>query len=437
MVNKILGTTLSRILNAIINLAVIILISRYIGREGYGIIGLVVVAISIIQIFVDLLGGGGLIYFSSRKNQLALLIISYLWILIVLIAFSLSALAFKDFFPQLFNEIIPPGEEQSILMLAVLNAFMLTHYNLLIGRGKIKQYNVIFVIQISGFISSFVYLLLVSQVRDYTAYITSLEISYGIGLILSGYITFRRLSPGLNQDTRETIGEIFSFGLISQIANGFHILNKRISFYFVSSMAGLSSLGVYNAGVQLSEGLRLIGQSISLVQFSEISNSDDKIYAVSLTVKLMKLSVLLTFIGLVALLLIPVGAYEYLFTKEFVGIKYIILALSPGVLALSANTIFSHYFSGLGNPKISLWANIVGFAFTVTFAIVLIPVFGYLGAALTASVSYSSTVVYQYYVFKKQTGVMFRQWLPEKKDFIDFKIIILTLLNYKNIEDEH
>jgi O-antigen/teichoic acid export membrane protein len=437
MINKILGTTFSRILNAIINLAVIMLVSRYIGREGYGIIGLVVVSISIIQIFIDLLGGGALIYFSSRKNQLVLLIISYIWIIIVLIFFTLSTLVFKEIFPQLFYDFIPPGEEQSILILAFLNAFMLTHYNLLIGKGKIKQYNIVFVIQISGFITSFVYLLFVSQVRDYTAYITALEISYGIGLILSTYITLRHLNTVVNQKPGEIIVEIFRFGFISQIANGFHILNKRISFYFVSSIAGLSSLGIYNAGVQLSEGLRLIGQSISLVQFSEISNSDDKMYAVSLTVKLMKLSVLLTLIGLVVLLIIPVGAYEYIFTKEFAGIKYIILALSPGVLALAANTIFSHYFSGLGNPKISLWANIIGFIFTLSFAFVLIPVFGYLGAALTASISYTSTVVYQYFVFKKQTGVIFRQWLPRVKDFIDLKTIIISLTNKRDIEDKH
>ncbi|NOY49062.1 MAG: oligosaccharide flippase family protein [Chlorobi bacterium] len=437
MINKILGTALSRILNAIINLAVIILISRYIGREGYGIIGLVVVAISIIQIFVDLLGGGALIYFSPRKNQLALLVISYLWILIVLLLFAMAIYIFQDFSPDLFHRLIPPGEEKSVLVLAALNAFMLTHYNLLIGKGKIKQYNIVFVVQILSFISSLIYLLFVARHQDYTSYISALEISYGVGFALSTVFTIRYFNFGGNLHPGEIVKEMFSFGLISQIANGFHILNKRISFYFISSMAGLSSLGVYNAGVQLSEGLRLIGQSISLVQFSAISNSDDRIYAVSLTVKLMKLSVLLTFIGLVVLLVIPVGAYEYLFTKEFVGIKYIILALSPGVLALSANTIFSHYFSGLGNPKISLWANIVGFAFTITFALVLIPVLGYLGAALTASVSYSSTVVYQYFVFKKQTGVMFRQWLPEKKDFIDFKIIILTLINDKNIEDEH
>ena len=53
MVNKILGTTGTRILNAVFNLVILVLIGRLIGSEGLGIIGLVLVAITIIQIFID------------------------------------------------------------------------------------------------------------------------------------------------------------------------------------------------------------------------------------------------------------------------------------------------------------------------------------------------------------------------------------------------
>ncbi|PLX03220.1 MAG: hypothetical protein C0595_07895 [Marinilabiliales bacterium] len=428
MVNKILGTAGTRILNAIINLAIILLISNYIGSEGYGIIGLVIVSVSIIQIFVDLLGGGTLIYFTSRKNHISLLLVSYSWIIIVISLFTIGLTAFEFFFPNQYSEFIPKGQKSSVILLATIGAFMLTHYNILIGIGKIKQYNIAFSIQLLSLVSSFLYFLFIAENTDFTSYLNALTISYVVGLFCS-LIVFKYIEKGDELNTNEVIKEMLNFGFVSQIANGFHILNKRISFYFINAFSGLSSLGVYNAGIQLSEGLKLIGQSISLVQYSEISKSRDKQYAVTITIKLMKLAVLLTFIALFVLLIMPVEVYEYLFTKEFDGIKLIIIAISPGVLALSANTIFSHYFSGLGNPKISLWANMIGFIFTIIFAIVLIPVFGLVGAALTSSISYSSTVVYQYFIFKKQTGVLFKHWLPVKQDFIDFKHILSRLLN--------
>ncbi len=428
MVNKILGTAGTRILNAIINLAIILLISNYIGSEGYGVIGLVIVSVSIIQIFIDLLGGGTLIYFTSRKNHLSLLLVAYSWIVIVISVFAIFLTATEYLFPNQYAEFIPRGQFTNVIILASVGAFMLTHYNILIGIGKIKQYNIAFTIQLLSLISTFLYLLFVADIHDFTSYINALTTSYIVGFLCS-LIVFKYIAKGGELNTNEVVREMINFGFVSQMANGFHILNKRISFYFINAFSGLSSLGVYNAGIQLSEGLKLIGQSISLVQFSEISKSRDKQYAVSITIKLMKLAVMLTFVALLVLLIMPVEVYEYLFTKEFDGIKLIIIAISPGVLALSANTIFSHYFSGLGNPKISLWANMIGFIFTIVFAIVLIPVFGLVGAAFTSSISYSSTVVYQYFIFKKQTGVLFRHWLPVKQDFSDFKEIISRLFN--------
>jgi len=431
MVNKILGTTGTRILNAVYNLIILWLISNFVGSEGFGIIGLVVVAITIIQIFIDLLGGGGLIYFASRLNQTVLLLISYLWSVVVIAVFAVLIFGLEAMFPDFYSSIIPKGQEFNILLLAFLNAFMLTHYNLLIGKGKIKHYNVVFTIQISTLLFAFLFYIFIEGTHNFSSYLNALKISYSTGLVLSFMVLIKQMKREPFSDIKSVISQVLEFGFISQLANGFHILNKRISFYFVSLFSGLSSLGVYNAGVQLTEGLRLIGQSISLVQFSEISNSSDKNFAATITVKLMKLSVLLTFAGVAVLLLIPESIYRLIFTQEFTQVKTIIFALAPGVVALSANTIFSHYFSGLGNPKISLWANIVGFVITIVFAVVLIPLWGIVGAALSTSASYSATVVYQFFIFRKQTSITLGAFMPKQKDFSEMRSIIKVVLKGK------
>jgi len=437
MVNKILGTTGTRILNAVYNLIILWLISNFVGSEGFGIIGLVIVAITIIQIFVDLLGGGGLIYFASRLNQTALLLISYVWSVIVIAGFAVLFFGFKTLFPLFYSNIIPNGQELNILLLAFLNAFMLTHYNLLIGKGKIKHYNIVFTIQITTLLIAFLFYIFVKEIHNFSSYLNALEISYTTGLILSFIVLIKQLKKEAFTNIKTVISQVLEFGFISQLANGFHILNKRISFYFVSMFSGLSSLGIYNAGVQLTEGLRLIGQSISLVQFSEISNSSDRDFAATITVKLMKLSVLLTFAGIGVLLLIPESIYHLFFSQEFNQVKTIIFALAPGVVALSANTIFSHYFSGLGNPKISLWANIVGFVVTIALALVLIPLWGIVGAALSTSASYSATVIYQFFIFRKQTGLNLTDFMLRSNDFKEMKDIIKIVIKGKKIDKKN
>ena len=76
----------------------------------------------------------------------------------------------------------------------------------------------------------------------------------------------------------------------------------------------------------------------------------------------------------------------------------------------------------------------MGFIVTIVLATILIPLIGIVGAALTTSVSYTATVVYQYFIFKKQTGTKFSQWLLSSHDFIDFMKIIKVLFKSKNFD---
>ena len=428
MIKNILGTTGTRILNALINLVILILLTREIGSEGFGIITIILIDITIIQLFIDLLAGSALIYFSSRTDLIKLLIPSYSWIFFV-VATSLAVFTgLSNFFPELYSIIIPSQFETDILILSLLNALMLTHYNLLLGKKRIGIYNIIFTVQILTLLTTIVYRIFVLNDPSVESWVISLYYAYGVGAFLSFIAVIRKIGDLNLIGSYGIIKQVFNFGLITQLANILHIGNKRISFFFLKRFTGLPAVGVYGAGTQLTEGLRLIGQSISLVQFSEISNTNDKDFAVKITIKLMKFSVLLTIVAVIILLIIPTSIYQLIFTSEFADLKYIIIALSPGVIALSSNTIFSHYFGGLGRPVVSLWANSIGFVITIILAILLIPAFGYIGAAVTASASYISSVIYQYIIFKNETGVKFKQLLPERNDFYDFVRILKGLV---------
>ena len=418
MVKNILGTTGTRILNAFVNLIILISLTRELGSEGFGVIMLVLLAITIIQLFIDLIAGSSLIYFTPRTSVLKLLLPSYLWIAIIisLSYFLLGILSLH--FQGLYSIIIPDGYEMDIIVLASLNALMLTNYNILLGSKRIGIYNIIFTIQVLAL------LLVLTGKLFYLNEGTAVYYSYMLGYLLSLIaVLYKIRSFDLSGGIR-LIVDVFKYGFTTQVANMLHMGNKRISLYFLNIFTGINAVGIYGAGTQLTEGLRLIGQSISLVQFSEISNSNSKEFAKIVTIKLMKFSVILTICALLILVIIPTSIYEYVFTSEFENLKIIIVALSPGVIALSINTIFSHYFSGLGRPIVSLWANAVGMIVTVVLAIVLIPKIGYVGAAITASFSYISTVIYQYRIFSKETNTTFQSWVPNGNDIKDLKNIL-------------
>jgi O-antigen/teichoic acid export membrane protein len=194
------------------------------------------------------------------------------------------------------------------------------------------------------------------------------------------------------------------------------MLNKRLGYYFISKTLGLSSVGVYSSGAQLAEGLRLIGQSIALVQMSAISNSNDKDFAKQLTLQLLKLSFILTFSGVLILNLIPATWYGMIFGRDFQDIKTIILCLSPGVLALAANAVFSHFFSGSGIPAFNLKASFAGFIVSLLALLLLIPFIGMNGAAISASLAYMTAIIYQWFVFRKLTKSSLHDLIIRVKD---------------------
>ncbi|VAW29338.1 hypothetical protein MNBD_BACTEROID07-1470, partial [hydrothermal vent metagenome] len=324
---NILRTAGTRILNALFNLVVLLLITNFIGSKGFGIISLIVLDITVIQLFMGLLAGGSLIYFASRGKTAQLLLTSYLWILSVALLFVGAGWLAWHFYPQVMHLVVPEGFGIDILVLALLNGFMQIHYNLLIGQKRIPAYNLIFTVQITLFLLLFLIKILVKKQTGPESYIFALYFSWAMGSLLGFYSVLKKVKHFSFRGWVSVSKKILSYGLPTQSAVMLHIGNKRLSFYFIRIFAGLSPLGIYSAGVQLTEGLRLIGQSISLVQYSVISNSNDKDYARTLSIRLMKFTLLLTFFALLVLLAIPQDSYQLIFSQTFGVIKTIVLIL--------------------------------------------------------------------------------------------------------------
>ena len=179
----------------------------------------------------------------------------------------------------------------------------------------------------------------------------------------------------------------------------------------------MSEVGVYTSGTQVSEATKLIGNSIALVQFSSISNMDDKKKAAELTVTFLKLAVILTALCMLVICLIPKSIYAWIFTPEFAETKDVLVSLSPGMVFMAANMIFSHYFSGVNLPKHNLYGSIVGLLVTIPSIYILIPKHGIIGAGISVSLTYLATIIYQWIIFKKETKVKTIQLLPTLNDF--------------------
>jgi O-antigen/teichoic acid export membrane protein len=210
---------------------------------------------------------------------------------------------------------------------------------------------------------------------------------------------------------------MFNFGSMIQLSTLVTMINRRISYFVIKRFFGMSEVGVYTSGTQVSEATKLIGNSIALVQFSSISNMDDKKKAAEITVTFLKLAVILTALCMIVICLIPKTIYAWIFTPEFAETKDVLISLSPGMVFMAANMIFSHYFSGVNKIKYNLYGTLVGLVVTIASIATLIPLYGIIGAGISMSLTYLGTILYKWIIFKKITKTRTKELIPTLNDF--------------------
>ncbi|HBX88596.1 MAG TPA: hypothetical protein DEG09_08295, partial [Marinilabiliaceae bacterium] len=83
MFNKIASTFVTKVLTAIINLVVAVLISRWAGAEGKGIQGLFIATLGMILTLTGIFGPISITYLFNKKPSLNFVFISNLWAIVI------------------------------------------------------------------------------------------------------------------------------------------------------------------------------------------------------------------------------------------------------------------------------------------------------------------------------------------------------------------
>ena len=431
MFRKILGTGITRVLNLLVGFATMLMGTKVLGPAEWGIGFTVLTDVTFLLIGVEFLAGSGLVYFTPRQSLATLMKVSFSWIILVMLFYVLLFWGFSHF-PKTFDHIVPRGYEGITLLLTLVYSFHNFNLNVFLGKEKVGTFNWVFLLQIFVQVTAMALMIFVFHIRDAHAFVYSLLCGYTVALVAGLILVIPMVTKEGNEPALVTAKEMLRYGYVIQLSTLVSTLNRRMSIYLIRQHCTEESVGVYGAGSQVGEGVKVFGLSVSMVQFSRLSNLTDKDEIVRLTIKFMKITVVLTFIALLGLACLPVRFFEWLFTDAFGQVKLIILLMSPGLLALSAHMIFTHYFSGTGIPKYNLFASLVGLAITLPSTFLLIPWIGINGAAISFSCTYIAVMLYQWFVFRKKTGVRAKDLLLKKEDWLWCKAEFIAIFAKNN-----
>ena len=430
MIKKIFGTFGTRLLNALVGFVTLWFGTNFLGKEAWGIGATVLVDVSLLLIAVELLSGSGLIYYTPRKPFMTLFKISYTWTSLMISFFALMFYVLYTFAPNVYHAFIPEGYGFEVLLMVLLYSLHNFNMNILLGKERVGTQNILFIIQFMTQLCSMIVYIFIFDIRNADAFIFSLITGY-ITVNICGFICilpYFKKTDSLQQSmlngqtyVSESIIDIakdmFNFGSMIQLSTLVTMINRRISYIVIKNVFGDAEVGVYTSGTQVSEATKLIGNSIALVQFSTISNLDDKKKASEISITFLKLAVILTALSMLVICLIPKSVYAWIFTEEFAEIKDVLITLSPGMIFMAANMIFSHYFSGINFPKHNLYGSLIGLVVTIPSIFVFIPLYGILGAGISVSLTYLATILYQWIIFKRINKTRTKELIPTLDDF--------------------
>ena len=412
----------ARYLVAFLNLLLIFINSKVLGREGMGVVGIVYASAHLAVIFNSIFCGNTIVYFMNRYNLRTVFIPAYCW------AFTGSAIACLALYLLHF---IPEGYEVTVYCLSVLISLVTANSLMLLGKDRINSFNFIHILQGSLLFLLLIGLYFIVDCKNINGYLTGL---FGACIVAFLYSMIRLLPffqrENENPDNQSfkaisVLKEMFFYGLWSSADNLAEGLTTRLNYFLIQHSGGYGQVGLFDSGTKVSESVWHISNSVSYIVYNRVSKTTDRQEQKRVTLQLFKLTCCALIIVMAIVCCIPEWVFtDYLLTPEFAGIRKVIFGLALGIIAFGSNRIISHYFIGSGLIRYSAFCSALGLLILLVAGIVLIPVYGVLGAAITSSLAYAGMLLFSIIVFMKQTRATFGELLPSKADWNMLKLMV-------------
>lgn len=421
-------------------LGVLWLTVHFLGADGRSEIAIFNANLALTIILNGFIGSSVIVYLTPRTNFYKLLIPSYVWAII----FSfISPLLIQTLFVSLADHfgheiedlhLQNTGYYYLLVMCTFMGSLFEYHYMVLIGKQKMKSAALL------NFIRNFVLAIALLFMFYYSGFdgdvygfFISLTFAYFIGLIISFVLIFK-LKESIKELSGfwDTFKQLVRLGFVDQFSNVLQFLNKRIPMYSLFMIFDKAETGVLSVAITLTESFLFLTQSISIVQYSKISNTEDEKFNIRITQKMFRFSFVILTACMLLLYLVPNQLYVFMFKKEFLELNEVIAFLSIGIVTFGSGTIFNHYFSGVGKFQENVFSNLLGLGITISLgSFYLIPNYGIWGAALTPTVSYSIVLIYFIISFKIKTKSSFGDFLPKHADVQAFLDLLSTTFKKK------
>lgn len=398
MINKILFTFLSRLLIALLSLVISVLVSNFLGAEGRGSQAIFLASISFVLHVSGIFGSESIAILHAKNWRYDYLWISYLWAGLLLLVASLIVFLFFQTLNYVWH----------VLFVGILVSVTASNMSIFIARQKTVFFNAL---QLLVPFLTVLFLLcarFIFHSLSFQTYLYSLYFSYGVAFIVSFFaLQINKFEQSSFFFKRFVLNLFFMFkyGFHNQLAGAIQLVSYRGCFYLIGLSHGDSAIGFYANSVAITESVWIVSRSIGFILFSRFINVKSLALPGKLLERSLVINALVLFFCFFVFVFIPDSLYSTIFGDDFSDLKQVILVLMPSTILYGQSLVVFNYFAGTRQHRVNTLCIGLGALFVVGSGILLIPYFGYMGAAYATTIGYVVLFLFQNHFLKKSLGI--------------------------------
>lgn len=349
-------TFIAKLLAALLNFVIVIIISRFLGPAERGICSWYGVIIAICLVFSEAIAGPAAGFLLLKYPQHRIRYISYVWAIITSMVVTSIFFAFGK---------ITTLEWILLALLCWLNAANSIHLHLLLARqqfiffsGQAVLLQVVVII----------YLLISFKTGHLSkiCYLYALLVAWTLGCLMGIFLLNKFDDDQLKSNSiHNLIKDGFHYGLSNQAGHLTSLLNNRLVFFILPA----SVLGIYSNALSLAEASTMIPGSMGQVMYASLLHNNDPVRSARMAIVNWWLTIFSLAIVLLLVLLLPDSFYQLLFGKQFSGIKSYLIYLCIAIVFYGCYLICSYWQSAQGRFINNFYASLAGLAVNATVSL--------------------------------------------------------------------
>jgi stage V sporulation protein B len=432
---NVLGTFITDGFIVVLNLLLGVLTARILGPERRGVLTLVMTLPVTLVYFADLGISQANVYFLGRNRRPESSIVANS-VVVALIVGTVVGIALWSIRGAVLNTVLddmPSHYLVAILLLVPLLLLYMYWMAILRARQQFGLFNVLRLLMPLALLGCTTLALLGLQGGigwAVVAYLAGNLLAVGIGLFVVGRLV--QFKPVFDWPLAR---ESLAYGLKSYLQNLIGHLTYRLDVYLVALFLPPSEIAFYGIATSVAELSWYIPNAVGMVLFPKLSNElEERIHP--LTAEACRHTLVITAVVTTAITLVGVIAIPLVYGADYRPATMPLIALGPGVVAMSLYKVLTRNFSSRDRQQISIVIAGLGLALNVTLDVLLIPQLGSTGAALASSCAYSAVGVAMLWAFRRDSQFSWREILRfERGDWLRYRDVgryVLSRLHGKS-----